>query len=160
MLINSSVIRATALAVFFTVMCEGAAPSLSVVNLPAISATVESISAMTADTQGNIYLTGTTISSLPVTPGAAQVQPGGGMCEYYQNALPTPCSDAFVAKIRAATGDVVYAAYWAEIRTMAAPVLPSIRLEMYTLPDSRTATFLPPLIRTCLVPAPVCLSPS
>jgi hypothetical protein len=68
-------------------------------------------SVMTADTQGNIFLTGAVVQ-LPATPGAAQAQPGGGLCPFIPpNPLTIPCTDAFVMKIQAATGAVVYATY-------------------------------------------------
>jgi beta-propeller repeat-containing protein len=107
-----AVANAATLAVFLlpthVAQCAGAAPSFSVVNLPSA---LGAGSVMTADTQGNIYLTGA-VTQFPATPGAAQAQPGGGMCPVIPpNPLTLPCTDAFVAKISAATGAVVYATY-------------------------------------------------
>ena len=101
---------ATAVAVLLTThagRCAGAVPSLSVVNLPT------SGTAMAADTQGNIFLTGIAVG-LPVTSGAAQGQPGGGTCFLLVNntiGVPVPCTDAFAAKVVAGTGALVYATY-------------------------------------------------
>jgi len=67
---------------------------------------------MAADTQGYIYLTGTVLTnSLPATAGTAQPNYGGGMCQELEGGPTIPCTDAFVAKINAATGKVLWATY-------------------------------------------------
>ena len=102
--------QATAIAMLLTtqaVRCVASAPSLSVVNLPTNG------SVMTADAQGNIFLTGVAVG-LPVTSGAAHGQPGGGTCLLTVTTnltAPVPCYDAFVAKVRADTGALIYATY-------------------------------------------------
>ena len=93
---------------------HAAAPSLSIarVNLPTSPPAGPStyvstyVSAMTADSQGNIFLAGVAFSGFPATPGAAQVQPGGGTCTilvpslFFSIPRQLPCPDAFVAKVR------------------------------------------------------------
>ena len=61
------------------------------------------------DATGNVYYADRSGSG-PVTNGAAQTQPGGGTC--YVNAfpigsVPTPCSDAYIAKADAA-GNIIF----------------------------------------------------
>ncbi len=49
------------------------------------------------DSAGNVYSAGNvTGTSQPVTPGAAQIQAGGGTCAGFM--VPQPCSDAYVGK--------------------------------------------------------------
>jgi len=48
------------------------------------------------DTAGNVYSVETVLGQWPVTSGAAQPQPGGGVCGLHQN---LPCSDAYISKI-------------------------------------------------------------
>ena len=58
------------------------------------------------DAGGNVYTAGSvTGTSLPVTPGAAQTQAGGGSCPGLF--APQPCSDAYVGKADAA-GKLVF----------------------------------------------------
>jgi uncharacterized protein (TIGR03437 family) len=73
---------------------------------------------MTADKEGNIYLTGWTEEpGLPVTPGVVQPRFGGGSCTYGSvgGGTPTPpptftCPDAFLIKLDT-HGKVVFATY-------------------------------------------------
>lgn len=92
--------------------CDAAVPpSLSVVNLPVTG------SVMASDAQGNILFTsgaqpayavanmfgsGVAGGLPPVTPGAAQVQPGGGTCGQTPGIpiYPAPCRDAYIAKVQ------------------------------------------------------------
>ena len=89
---------------------KGAAPSLSTINLPA---SLTYISATAFDSDGNVYFTGETTGSLPVTAGAAQSTFGGGMCTYsfIVPGIPEPCPDAFAAKVNGQTGAIVWATY-------------------------------------------------
>ncbi len=89
-------------------LCEGAAPSSSVVNLTTGG------SAFAADQSGAIFLTGVASTSgpLPVTSGAAQAQAGGGTCLTVSGPpAALPCPDAFIAKVQAGTGALIYATY-------------------------------------------------
>ena len=109
--------RAVLVAILLTIVAlpsNGASPSLSVINLPLGG------SAIAADSAGNLYLTGIAGGErppLPVTPGVIQPQPGStalGPCETALPPItlqPQPCSDAFVAKVQASTGSLVYATY-------------------------------------------------
>jgi uncharacterized protein (TIGR03437 family) len=57
------------------------------------------------DAAGNVYYLGG-----PVTPGAAQTQPGGGTCFFatgFIGSIPGPCSDAHIVKVDPA-GNVVW----------------------------------------------------
>ncbi|HEY1337482.1 MAG TPA: SBBP repeat-containing protein [Bryobacteraceae bacterium] len=58
------------------------------------------------DAAGNVYVTG---AGSPVTPGAAQTQPGGGVCVIGGQflAVAQPCSDAQVTKFDA-SGNLVF----------------------------------------------------
>lgn len=100
---------AALLAMIYAPHCAGAAPSLSVSYPP------PGASAMTADAQGNIYLTGTTTGSLPATQGAAQPQYPGALCPqpafFGPPPPPIPCTAAFALKLQASTGTVVWATY-------------------------------------------------
>jgi uncharacterized protein (TIGR03437 family) len=72
------------------------------------------ITAMAGDPAGNVYLTGTTFSSvLPTTVGAVQPSFGGGACPEIPvigGQYTTACPDAFVIKLNP-TGQLVYATY-------------------------------------------------
>jgi uncharacterized protein (TIGR03437 family) len=98
------------------------APSLSVVSLPELVSLPQSQAAVAWDAHGNVYVA-TTVSmgeagisspSLPVTPGAAQTQPGLGICSVIQTGiigtLEYYCTDAFILK-QQPDGSLVYATY-------------------------------------------------
>src|ERR1035438_3872337 len=62
------------------------------------------ITAMTVDSAGNLYLTGTTNSAaFPVTPGVVQPKPAPSTCSFIFDPHSPPvnytCPDAFVAKL-------------------------------------------------------------
>lgn len=57
------------------------------------------------DASGNTYITGTSNGQTPVTPGAAQTQPGGGFCVTLS--FSVPCSDAYILKTDPA-GNVIF----------------------------------------------------
>jgi hypothetical protein len=100
---------AALLAMTYAPHCAGAAPSLSLLYSP------PGASAMTADIQGNIYLTGTTTGSLPATQGGAQPQYPGALCPqpafFGPPPPPLPCTAAFALKLQASTGTVAWATY-------------------------------------------------
>jgi hypothetical protein len=62
------------------------------------------------DAAGNTYTTGgAPATNFPVTPGAAQTQPGGGMCPIYGPfPLSEPCPDVYIAKVDP-SGNTVFA---------------------------------------------------
>lgn len=68
------------------------------------------------DAAGNLYqaLYAGPYNQYPVTPGAAQTQPGGGTClsagGIDPSPIPVPCTDAYVVKVDAA-GNTVFATY-------------------------------------------------
>lgn len=76
--------------------------SISTNSLPLSPATV-------IDAAGNVYATYGTNSAAGVTPGAAQTQPGGGLCPFVSPRAPLgPCTDVFIVKSDA-SGKKVYA---------------------------------------------------
>lgn len=62
------------------------------------------------DPSGNIYLTGSTLGNLPVTPGVVQPSIQAGSCFLTPHATQ-PCTDAFVAKLDPTGTNVIYATY-------------------------------------------------
>src|SRR5580658_2976557 len=89
---------------------------LGPVNLPAqpaagsIATRQLALPASLIDAAGNVYTAGIGYGapSEPVTPGAAQTQPGGGVCSTI--VALGPCSDAYVAKTDAA-GNLVFGTF-------------------------------------------------
>ncbi|HWB86083.1 MAG TPA: SBBP repeat-containing protein [Bryobacteraceae bacterium] len=69
-------------------------------------------SGLAADSQGNVYLTGSAGDDFVTTPGAYQPQLAPGTCHGGAGVglIPFPCPDAFVMKLRA-DGSVAYATY-------------------------------------------------
>jgi hypothetical protein len=68
--------------------------------------------ALAVDSQGATYAAGSASSDLPTTPGAYQVNPGGGLCfRNFLNAPPAPCPDAFVLKLNAEGSAPIYVTY-------------------------------------------------
>lgn len=63
------------------------------------------------DSAGNVYTAGSVVGTgLPVTPGAAQTQPGGGTCGFAPGSIiaaPLSCSDAYLAKTDA-SGKLIF----------------------------------------------------
>ena len=98
------------------------APSLSVVSLAELVSLQQRQAAVVWDAQGNAYVATTVspgevgISSppLPVTPGAAQTQPGLGICSLVATGIIGTmqyyCTDAFILK-QQPDGSLVYATY-------------------------------------------------
>jgi Beta-propeller repeat len=98
------------------------APSLSVVSLPEQVTLSQRQAAVVWDAQGNAYVATTVgpgeagISSppLPVTQGAAQAQPGLGICSVVATGIIGTmyyyCSNAFILK-QQPNGSLVYATY-------------------------------------------------
>jgi uncharacterized protein (TIGR03437 family) len=83
--------------------------------LPSLgSPTSTTITAMTTDSVGNVYITGSTMDeAFPVTPGVFQPKFGGGLCQSNPPTFPPnffPCPDAFVIKLDA-QGQVAFATY-------------------------------------------------
>src|ERR1700676_3215334 len=71
------------------------------------------ITAMTTDSAGSVYITGYTVNdAFPVTPGVVQQKFAGGIC-LLSPSIPlnfTICPDAFVIKLDAG-GQVAFATY-------------------------------------------------
>ena len=66
--------------------------------------------AMTADSAGNVYLTGSTSSlNFSTTAGALQTKPGGGRCLDFVGSL-VDCTDVFVTKLDP-RGAVIFSTY-------------------------------------------------
>jgi uncharacterized protein (TIGR03437 family) len=80
----------------------------------ALDQSIISIGAMTGDTAGNLYLTGSTPTSvLPTSAGVVQPVYAGGSCIRVSDDMPPvsyPCPEAFVIKLDS-TGQIVYATY-------------------------------------------------
>ena len=95
------------------------APLAIAANQPTFTFAVPSnttVTAMTVDSAGNTYLTGSTSStSFPATAGALQTQFSGGICDvvpaFHGGQLMFPCTDAFVIKLDPA-GNVLFATYF------------------------------------------------
>jgi hypothetical protein len=67
------------------------------------------VAATTADSQGNVYITGTTDGGFPTTAGSYHPQFIGGLCPVGVGNAP-PCTDAFVAKF-GPTGSLIWSTY-------------------------------------------------
>jgi uncharacterized protein (TIGR03437 family) len=80
----------------------------------ALDQSIISITAMAGDPAGNVYLTGSTSTSvLPTSAGVAQPVYGAGSCILSPDDMPPvayPCPEAFVIKLDS-TGQIVYATY-------------------------------------------------
>lgn len=66
--------------------------------------------ALKVDAAGDVIVVGATSSkNFPITPGAFQVQPGGGTCP--QGGASYPCEDAFIAKLDPTGRTLLYSTY-------------------------------------------------
>jgi uncharacterized protein (TIGR03437 family) len=92
-------------ALFFGLMNLSAQPAPASVSTRPLA-----LPASLIDAAGNVYTAGIGYGtpSYPVTPGAAQTQPGGGLCPSVY--APVPCSNAYVAKSDA-NGDLVFGTF-------------------------------------------------
>jgi uncharacterized protein (TIGR03437 family) len=106
----------TGLAVCFTLPPAYAAVTYSrFLNLGTNGYTNTTVTAMTTDVAGNVYLTGaTSAANFPATSGVLQPVLGPGTCSYVFDPHSPPimanCSDAFVIKLDP-NGNVLFATY-------------------------------------------------
>jgi uncharacterized protein (TIGR03437 family) len=92
-------LMATAIALAGALAAQSVPASITTIDQPTYGQAV-------FDAAGNVYYA----SSGPVTPGAAQTQPGGGTCYEatgFIGDIPVPCSDAGVVKVDP-SGNVVW----------------------------------------------------
>ena len=97
--VSSSLLPLAVILVAASLYAQTSAGSIATQPIPVFGASV-------IDPAGNVY----SIGFGPVTPGAAQTQPGGGTCYFatgYIGSIPTPCSDAYVGKVDAA-GNMIF----------------------------------------------------
>jgi uncharacterized protein (TIGR03437 family) len=88
----------------------GAGPVLSYATFlgGGTGGTYTSVGAATTDSQGNVFITGSTDGGVPTTPGSYHPQFIGGAC--YGAGQTFPCTDVFVAKFSAG-GQLIWSTY-------------------------------------------------
>jgi hypothetical protein len=97
---------------FFAKRCSLRFCQVFFTNLPTFTYSLSDvqISGIATDSAGNTYLTGSTLGTIPTTPGAFQTQfTAAGICGFFMS-FPAFCHDSFVVKLDP-TGAVVFATY-------------------------------------------------